>query len=120
MANERQSPGIARRSISEFLGRNNLLALVDDAELLVSELVTNAVKHSSGDIGLSVSCDDDYLHIEVRDKSRIGIPEVHVVGPTDETGRGLALVEHIATRWGWTKGRSGKVVWIDLERRDLA
>jgi serine phosphatase RsbU (regulator of sigma subunit)/anti-sigma regulatory factor (Ser/Thr protein kinase) len=87
--------------------------LVDDACLVVSELVTNAVLHGGGCRGLAVRRVGPGLRIEVRDASRVP----PVLGWTSEnamTGRGMRLVGAIASRWGVDSEETGKVVWAVL------
>jgi serine phosphatase RsbU (regulator of sigma subunit) len=87
--------------------------LADDAALVVSELVTNAMLHGGGCTGLETSAIADGLRIEVRDSSRI--PPL-VGRPSDEslTGRGVRLVASIASRWGADAEPDGKVVWAEI------
>ncbi|MEO3806990.1 ATP-binding protein [Nonomuraea sp. B1E8] len=83
------------------------------AELLVSELVTNAVRHARGPIRLRLSLTGDLLRCEVEDTSP-DLPRLRPAGHDDESSRGLHLVEAIASGWGSTRTRRGKRVWFDL------
>jgi anti-sigma regulatory factor (Ser/Thr protein kinase) len=91
--------------------------LVDDAILVASELVANAVLHAGGPIGLDVEVDDGppaRLRIEVSDESPVA-PTIRDYGSGASTGRGLALVARLAARWGVDAGEpSGKSVWAEL------
>ena len=95
---------------AEELGRPEL---ADDARIVVSELVTNAVLHGGGCTGVDVSLRNGGLRIEVRDGSRV--PPL-LVRPSEEslTGRGLRLVASVSERWGARAEDGGKVVWADV------
>lgn len=89
--------------------------LADDAVLVVSELVTNAVKHTDT-ILLRVTVNRPEPHvirIEVSDRSPQP-PTPRCPGDTEEGGRGLALVEALTSRWGTEPTRKGKRVWGEL------
>ncbi|MFF7069395.1 ATP-binding protein [Streptomyces pseudovenezuelae] len=90
--------------------------LVDTAELLVSELATNAVLHSASRFTLTLSAAPGVLRCEVADSGHL-TPQVLDAGFA-ERGRGMFLVEALALRWGWhqdgTCEGSGKTVWFEL------
>ncbi|MFD7016016.1 ATP-binding protein [Streptomyces sp. NPDC059161] len=87
---------------------------VDVAVLLVSELVTNALRHASGPIGVRLDrLDDDTLLVEVSDPLP-DAPVERVAAIDDEGGRGIQLVACSAQRWGTRRGRTGKTVWFEL------
>lgn len=86
--------------------------LVDTAELLVSELVTNALLHSAGRFTLTLSAAHGLLRCEVADPGR-RVPRVLDAG-VSESGRGMFLVEALALRWGWHEDGPGKTVWFEL------
>jgi anti-sigma regulatory factor (Ser/Thr protein kinase) len=112
------APGRARgalRTISE------LDAIRDDASLVVSELVTNAVKHSGATdrdrITLSVFGDGDRVKIQVHDPARTELlPRLR---NQEIGGLGLQLVDRIARTWD-TERRNGRIVWADLVFGDAA
>ena len=86
----------------------------EDACLLVSELVTNAVLHARSAVEVTVRTFVDAIRVEVRDEGP-GLPQV--LGGVDETmaGRGLHIVEELATRWGVEPvAEGGKVVWFEV------
>ncbi|WP_425840240.1 ATP-binding protein [Streptomyces fractus] len=88
---------------------------VDDGELLVSELVTNAVVHTADTtVALTVAHLGNRLLIEVTDSSPVR-PALRAPGPEDEQGRGMQLVEAVASAWGSRRepGR-GKTTWCTL------
>jgi anti-sigma regulatory factor (Ser/Thr protein kinase) len=93
--------------------------LVDDAVLLTSELVTNAVIHAGTQVHLTCRLADGAVEVVVRDghPSRL-VPEVagDGSGPAERTGgRGLLLPAALASAWGVAYGRSSKAVWFRLE-----
>jgi anti-sigma regulatory factor (Ser/Thr protein kinase) len=88
--------------------------LIDDAVLLVSELVGNAVRHTGASVfGLRMQRGRDGFRVEVRDPSR-GLPCLLPVQPLDTSGRGLAHVEALADRWGVDLLPHGKCTWFEI------
>jgi anti-sigma regulatory factor (Ser/Thr protein kinase) len=88
--------------------------VVDSAVLLVSELATNVTLHARTHLQVSVRVSGNELWAEVKDwNSRLPQPSD---APTDATtGRGLHLVDAIASSWGVTRDADGKMVWFRLE-----
>ena len=88
-------------------------------ELVITELVTNSVVHSrlTGEsIQVSVQVTKKGIHIEVRDHESEP-PIVRTTGVDSPHGRGLEIVDGIATKWGWTAIEdNGKFVWCDVSR----
>ncbi|MEV0627771.1 ATP-binding protein [Nonomuraea wenchangensis] len=85
----------------------------ETAELLVSELVTNAIQHARGPVVLSMWARGGRLRCEVADADPRP-PRPRHAGEQDEGSRGLELVEALADTWGSTPSRRGKVVWFEL------
>ncbi|MFF1954786.1 ATP-binding protein, partial [Kitasatospora herbaricolor] len=81
-------------------------------ELLVSELVTNALRHGRGDIRLRLLRDRTVV-CEVWDDG-YAQPRQRRAQETDEGGRGLQLVSLLAERWGSRRTPKGKIVWFEL------
>jgi anti-sigma regulatory factor (Ser/Thr protein kinase) len=114
-----QAPGRAREAFDELPlelspGRR------DDLRLLVSELVTNSVRHGAGGpgahVGVRALTVDDALRVEVRDAGP-GFRPRSIGSSADRSGYGLWLVEQLAERWGIQ--RDGYThVWFELDRRD--
>ena len=88
----------------------------EDCELLVSELVTNAVIHAHSGAVVSMEGDHDLVRVSVRDDSRAA-PALRDCGPEEIAGRGLQLVNCIAQRWGVNTVSGGKSVWFELGPR---
>jgi anti-sigma regulatory factor (Ser/Thr protein kinase) len=107
---------LARRATREALAAWQLGQLEDDAVLLVSELVTNAVRHAvdTGAIGLELTCAKTWLRVEVQD----GDPHWRQMGSLadcDESGYGFVLVDSLADRWGVRRVSAGKAVWVEFD-----
>jgi serine phosphatase RsbU (regulator of sigma subunit)/anti-sigma regulatory factor (Ser/Thr protein kinase) len=102
----------ARVLIRDPLRRWGLEDLVPVTELLVSELVTNAIKYANGEILLRLILESDRLVCEVHDSSP-ALPRVLQVDRDAENGRGLHVVSQLAARWGARRTHSGKVVWCE-------
>jgi serine phosphatase RsbU (regulator of sigma subunit)/anti-sigma regulatory factor (Ser/Thr protein kinase) len=111
---EDAAPGMARRLARRALDRWGLEELTDSVELLVSEVVTNAVRYASRPITLRL-LRTDVLRCEVGDDVP-QLPRLRQARATDEGGRGLYLVNRLARRWGATRLSTGKVVWFELNR----
>ena len=101
----------ARSLIAEPMKRWNLEDLIPTTELLVSELVTNAVRYSRGDITVRL-VNEKGLVCEVLDSSG-AMPRLRQATNDDETGRGLQVVRQLAKRWGARRTATGKVVWCE-------
>ncbi|RZU12905.1 anti-sigma regulatory factor (Ser/Thr protein kinase) [Streptomyces sp. BK239] len=112
-------PGAVRRARGAVRGQLRgwgLDSLGDLAALLVSELVTNALRHATGPIGVRLIRPaglDGVLLVEVSDPLP-DPPHERVAGLDDEGGRGLQLVASSSRRWGTRPGGIGKTVWFEL------
>ena len=112
-----EAAGRARRSARTMLNDWRLGHLVEDVDLVVSELVTNALLHSGdGPAGaaepfrLELDLSEGRLTCRVVDSSPLP-PTPEEATETAESGRGLILVEALATEWGWQDLPDGKAVW---------
>ncbi|WP_246377067.1 PAS domain S-box protein [Nocardioides ginsengisegetis] len=107
----------ARQYVRDVLRAAGREDLVETAELLVSELVTNALVHVGSGLEIAAWVEGDVLRVEVGDASpHAPLPRHHPV--TAGTGRGLRLVSSMVDRWGTTPRGVGKVVWFELENGD--
>ncbi|MFE2882441.1 SpoIIE family protein phosphatase [Streptomyces sp. NPDC059272] len=111
---EDSAPGQARRLARRALARWGMEDMSDSVELLVSEVVTNAVRYASRPVTLRL-LRTDVLRCEVGDDVP-QLPRLRQARATDEGGRGLYLVNRLARRWGATRLSTGKVVWFELNR----
>jgi anti-sigma regulatory factor (Ser/Thr protein kinase) len=88
--------------------------VIDDIELLVSELVTNAVLHARSDARVTIELLDDRVRVTVADASPI-VPRLRDYGPAAVTGRGMLLVDRLSDQWGVdVDDGAGKRVWFEL------
>jgi hypothetical protein len=101
----------ARAAIAEPMKRWGLEDLIPTTELLVSELVTNAVRYSRGDVTLRL-VNERALVCEVLDSSP-ALPRLRQANSEDENGRGLQVVRQLSQRWGARRTPTGKVVWCE-------
>jgi two-component sensor histidine kinase len=85
----------------------------DPAVLLMNELIANALQHAPGAVRVRIFLRFGLLRCEVLDTHRTRpLPQNPEID--DEGGRGLQLVDALASRWGWVLADGGKVVWFDL------
>ena len=110
---EPSSASRARRMTADALRTWGLDHLVDAATLLVSEVVTNAVLHAGTDLELRVTRTADGARFEVRDGSDV-VPTVRNFDNEAATGRGLSILDAMASAWGVDRTDRGKVVWFSL------
>ncbi len=101
----------ARSVLAEPMKRWELEDLIPTTELLVSELVTNAVKYSRGEVTLRL-VNERALVCEVIDSSG-ALPRLRSPNGDDENGRGLQVVRQLSQRWGARRTANGKVVWCE-------
>jgi signal transduction histidine kinase len=113
---ELTAPGQARTVVSKALFRWGLGDYADLAEVIISELVTNAVCHGAGTVGIRILHDDGHLRMEVHDDGP-GRPVWREAAADDESGRGLTLIEGLIRLNGGSLGvegdtdGDGKTVW---------
>jgi len=108
------SPSVARRFVGAALRRwDTDPGTVDAAQLLVSELVTNAVVHASSDVRLVVSVRNARIRVEVTDHDDRP-PQMQTTRADALGGRGLGIVDGLADSWGSDPRRDGKAVWFEL------
>ena len=111
-----RSPAAARRFVRETLAAWGRPDLIDDAALVATELATNAVLHARSGFTIALCRGPEgTIRVAVRDAS-LGRPRPRRAGPLEGGGRGLRLVEALATVWGTDLLPDGKVVWAELGR----
>jgi anti-sigma regulatory factor (Ser/Thr protein kinase) len=112
---DRTAPSRARRFVSDTLrGWDIPRDKIADAVLLVSELVTNALLHARSAPSVELTHDGGRVRVDVVDESPT-IPRRRRYASDAVTGRGIALVETLASRWGSEREGSGKRVWFELD-----
>ncbi|MEV6684557.1 ATP-binding protein [Streptomyces sp. NPDC051130] len=107
-----------RRAVKAWLGIWRLRAHVDDAQLLLSELVTNAFQHGTGDVRVRLFRTEAYLCFEVRSTGP-GTPTPRSADDLDESGRGLFLVEAFADRWAVSADGAGVWCTLPIDRPEI-
>ncbi|WP_328891712.1 SpoIIE family protein phosphatase [Streptomyces sp. NBC_00316] len=105
----RNARNLAARQLTEW----GLEGLEDSTKLIVSELVTNAIRHGTGQVGLRL-VRHQVLTCEVSDTGPC-IPRLRRARTTDENGRGLFLITNLSRRWGSRSIPGGKVVWAEQD-----
>lgn len=113
-----RSSAAARRFVGEALRRWECDGLLDTVNLLVSELVTNSVLHAGSAPDIAVLLKPDAVRIEVSDEGGT-LPDVAEAAADATSGRGLALVEALASAWGVEDLPGGKTVWFEVSRPDV-
>ena len=108
------APRRARAVVAEFCATHGIGAEREVAELLASELVTNAVRHAGTPMTLTLRLSGPLLRVAVRDGSGGQVLPVQLTDETAESGRGLSLVDALADRWGCVFLHSGKTVWATV------
>jgi anti-sigma regulatory factor (Ser/Thr protein kinase) len=113
-----ESASTARRLSLSVVRMWGLAPLGDTVELLVSELVGNAVRHTGArTFGLRMQRRRGWIRVEVRDPSR-ALPCLMPVRELDTSGRGLFLVDKLSDRWGVDLQPRGKTTWFELRVTD--
>ena len=114
-----QAPGLARQATHEALAAWQVAHLEETAVLLVSELVTNTVRHADTNVSvveLRLETAGPWLRIEVHDADP-NWPEPRTPDRLDGSGFGFVLIEALADKWGVRKATIGKAVWVELDAR---
>ncbi len=107
------APSLARDFLSHWACPDHLTD-PDDALLLVSELVTNALIHGAPPIGLTMRCSDAGTIVRVTDSGHQPVLLQHPAAADALSGRGLRLLEVVATDWGVDTNAHGQSVWFVL------
>lgn len=113
-------PAAARAFVADFCRRTAVPHLAESAQVVVSELVTNAVRHTGTVVGLTIARGGSHLTISVRDGSTA--PPCLTIGyarrdPSAPGARGLLLVDRLSAGWGTFAHTGGKTVWATLPIR---
>jgi DNA-binding NarL/FixJ family response regulator len=111
------APREARAVVRDLLQRWGFRDLVDEATLIVSELVANAVEHTGSLCAMVVNRTEGSIRIEVRDEApHARVLQRHPGSAFAERGRGLMIVSALATEWGVDADERSKSVWVQLAR----
>jgi anti-sigma regulatory factor (Ser/Thr protein kinase) len=111
-----RSPARARAVAADLVSEMHLEAIGDDLVLIVSELVTNAVRHAKPPVRLEIQADEHRVTVAVADGSP-GRPVAHTAAADAEGGRGLPIIDLLAAETGVRPSPPGKTVWAALARR---
>lgn len=114
LGDEPDAAGRARRFVSAALAGGPFEQRTDDAILVVSEMVTNALLHAEPPVSVNLAQLDGHLRIEVRDGAHRPVLAEAPASDDSMTGRGLAVVDALAVRWGVDPEPEGKLVWAEL------
>lgn len=110
-----RSPGQARSAVRAFCKEHDFDGLQDDAELLASEVMTNACRMATEPVTMVLVADDESLVVIIGDNSTNPLPAARRVSdPLAESGRGLYVVDQLASAWGTSKTGDRKNVWFRL------
>jgi hypothetical protein len=112
-AKSARAPRAARHFVVETLTRWGCEELVADAAVVVTELATNAVVHAQSDFTVALLSRPGDVRISVRDASD-ALPVLGDLAVAALSGRGVALVAAMASRWGTDRTSDGKVVWAEF------
>ncbi len=107
-----ESVASARHFIRDVLSEQPR-AIVEAAELMVSELATNSVRHALSDFELMIDLSPEEIRVEVSDHGQ-GQPVPRSPTVREQSGRGLQIVQVLSEDWGITPSPSGKLVWFTL------
>ncbi|GAA3441656.1 ATP-binding protein [Planomonospora venezuelensis] len=109
-ASVREARSLVRRRLAEWGAES----LIDDCVLVVSELVTNAIRHAGAACALRLGGGEGHVHGELFDPGA-GAPRMRGAGPEATGGRGLQIVDALTADWGVTWPPSGgKIIWFVL------
>ncbi|HEY5172638.1 MAG TPA: ATP-binding protein [Acidimicrobiia bacterium] len=112
--NTSAAPAVARRYVRDTLaGQPN--DVVDTASLIVSELVTNCVRHADTDLAVTIERTDGHIRVDIADAGTGEVTPRHP-GPAEIAGRGLRIVDELSDTWGVSEYAhgDGKSVWFEL------
>jgi anti-sigma regulatory factor (Ser/Thr protein kinase) len=113
----RDGPAAARGAVTSWLSGRVPTGVLDDVRLVVSELVTNSVRHAGlradDVVGVRAEVMGDGLRVEVEDAGRAGPVARRPPRPGIPGGFGLNIVEKLGVRWGVSLSR-GSTVWVEL------
>jgi anti-sigma regulatory factor (Ser/Thr protein kinase) len=122
---ERHGVSLARHAFADELAEVGIAEDDrDDAMLVLSELVSNAVKHAAplqnGEVRVRWAIRDDCLHIEITDGGAATRPNAVVAAVSALGGRGLDIVRTVSRQWGVTEATDSVTVWADVPRATRA
>ncbi|MGH9302979.1 MAG: ATP-binding protein [Acidimicrobiales bacterium] len=115
LTDDAHAPEAARRIVRRAISDAGWQGDVEVVMLLTSEIVTNAVRHGGHSLELRVIIDNGRLRVETTDDNVLGRPIRKNPPPWSESGRGLVVVDAMASQWGTDQvGDGKKIVWFEL------
>ncbi|GAA2271484.1 ATPase [Streptomyces ruber] len=117
-----RAAGICRRTLRDILTTHHLPTLIEPAELLASELIANALLHTTGPAALKLRQSGASFRLGAWDTDPTP-PTTSEARPHAESGRGLHLIDACSDDWGWFQinphgtGTGGKYVWCEIGTR---
>ena len=114
LAPQRGAAANVRRVLADFIGDRVTGASLQDAYLVASEVVANAVLHGQGEVVVRASLADERLHLSVTD-SGDGSPVLRPADPARVGGFGLQIVDRLSSSWGVAPFPGGKTVWVVID-----
>lgn len=116
LAPSAEAGSLARRTLRQLFAAARVdRDTSETAVLLATELVTNAVEHGRGSAYLDATVEAGAIRLEVTDSSTVEPRPNTEVSDLDERGRGLILIDALASRWGVRPQPEGKTVWCELD-----
>ena len=116
LGGSRQDARLARRFLAEVLPRLGWEDRLDDADLMVSELIANVALHARSACTVTIVATDSTLRVDVADASPV-LPQLRNFSIDATTGRGIRLIDTLAESWGAEPGpEGGKTVWFCMGR----
>ena len=112
------SAAAVRRMVEGALGPQVPADVLADAVLVASELASNVILHARTDLTFRVAWDGQTVILEAADRVPGALPAVAAPPPHQPSGRGLWMIDQLASRWGCTPHPAGKRVWVEL-RQDV-
>ncbi len=103
----------ARRLAAAFARHENVDAVSESLVLVTSELVSNAVRHADSVVTITLTRNGPSIRVEVADDGD-GLPQLRHPAATIAGGRGLLIIDGLASDWGSHRSGTGKVVWAEL------
>ncbi|KUO15450.1 ATP-binding protein, partial [Streptomyces dysideae] len=115
-----RSVAISRRTLADILTTHHLPTLIEPAQLLASELLGNAIRHTTGPAALKLRQSGRSFRLGAWDTDPT--PPTTEAPADDEAGRGLQLIKSYADDWGWfqvdgPRGGRGKYIWCELDAK---
>lgn len=110
---------LARHFVTEAIGQH---PAADDAVLLASEMITNALVHArdATTLTVTVTATAAFIRVDVHDDGQAGIPRWREAGSHAEDGRGFQIVNALARRWGFTREQDRTCCWFEVTAADAA